>query len=248
MKWFRTYHDFIDDPKLLRQPIENRWYYFCLLAVASRQIERGTLPDITTIGIHLRISTEQANELVNEFIRCGFIDATQEGQRLSIHGWDKRQFSSDNVTERVKKHQKQKKHDKRLVERSDKQDDVVPQNGELGFMQTFPDTDTENEKKREKKRSKQAEFVLPEWVPADLWEGFMETRQKKRNLPTELAKQILIKKLDGFRKAGHNITTIMETAIAHGWLSFFAPGDRPQNSESKPDPPITYHTARKLPQ
>ncbi len=125
MDWFRVYHDIIDDPKILALPRAYRWHVIELLSVSSRQTHRGQLPSIKEIGIHLRLTTKKAGEIVETLKRAGFIDVNGDGVTLHMHGWEKRQFKSDNVSARTAGWR----------ERSGERSQNVPVNG--------PDTETE---------------------------------------------------------------------------------------------------------
>ena len=109
MDWFRVYHDIIDDPKILALPRAFRWHVIELLAVSSKQSHRGMLPPIKEIGIHLRMSTRKAGEVVSALREAGFIDVNGDGVTLHIHGWEKRQFKSDDVTARTAAHKERSK-------------------------------------------------------------------------------------------------------------------------------------------
>jgi hypothetical protein len=104
MKWFRVYDGIIDDPKVLRLSPELRWFYVGILAISSRQTERGTLPNGADIAIHLRITEDRARKVIEALIAAGLIEQCDGTKALAVHGWDKRQPRSDDVAERVRKH------------------------------------------------------------------------------------------------------------------------------------------------
>jgi len=111
MNWFRVYHDIIDDPKILQLSAEMRWYYVGILAVSSRQSQqnmRGILPKLEDVSVHLRLNKPKTLRVVRTLIQAGLIDQEFNGSpgniRLSVHGWNERQFKSDDITERVRKY------------------------------------------------------------------------------------------------------------------------------------------------
>ena len=85
---------------------------------------------------------------------------------------------------------------------------------------------TREEKRRDKNISA---FALPDWIPADAWKHFVEMRQKKRNAPTDRAKQLLVDELQRLRDAGNDPLAVIELATRNGWLSFYPPKDGPKN-------------------
>ena len=101
MNWFRTYNEIIDDPKVLRLSYEFRWFFVALLAISSRQKDRGSLPDLKEISIGLRITKGKAARVIERFVDMEFIDVNPEDGSLSIHAWHKRQFQSDDITART---------------------------------------------------------------------------------------------------------------------------------------------------
>lgn len=105
-RWFRLYDDLVDDPKVQRLPSDtfkglvNIW---CLASKAG-----GVLPSIDEIAFKLRMSEDKTVRLIHALHNAGLIDA--DGDTLRPHNWDGRQFKSDNVSERVKKHREKQRH------------------------------------------------------------------------------------------------------------------------------------------
>jgi len=103
VKWFRFYHDAIDDPKVQRLPGDLFKCWVNLLCLASRNEERGLVTQgLEEIAFALRLSDEDTAAMLAELVRRGLIEDAVEG--LQMHNWDARQFKSDNVSERVAKH------------------------------------------------------------------------------------------------------------------------------------------------
>jgi hypothetical protein len=73
--------------------------------------------------------------------------------------------------------------------------------------------------------------VLPDWLPLDPWNGFVEHRQKIKPLPTNRALDLILKKLKTLRDQGHDPAMLLDTAVERGWRSVFPPsgysGNRP---------------------
>lgn len=108
MKWFRFYHDALDDPKVQRLPGDTFKFWVNLLCLASRSEERGLIvKSIEDIAFDLRVRDDEAAAMLADLIARGLIDEHVEG--LEPHNWGKRQFKSDNVAERVTKHRARKK-------------------------------------------------------------------------------------------------------------------------------------------
>lgn len=101
VKWFRFYHEALDDPKVQRLsgPLFKGWIN--LLCLASRQESRGNLPPTPQISFGLRISEERTLFLLEELAARGLLDRDED--LFCIHNWDARQFESDDVTARTQR-------------------------------------------------------------------------------------------------------------------------------------------------
>jgi hypothetical protein len=104
-RWFRVYDDLVDDPKIQRldlllfKALINLW---CLASANN-----GVLPPIDQIAFKLRMRPDKAERALNELRAAGLIDDDERGARP--HNWDKRQFTSDGSTLRVKRFREQRR-------------------------------------------------------------------------------------------------------------------------------------------
>jgi hypothetical protein len=98
-RWFRVYNDLVDDPKVQRldptlfKALVNLW---CLASAND-----GVLPPIDEMAFKLRMKPEKAQQVLNQLRAVGLVDDDERGARP--HNWDKRQFTSDGSTSRVKR-------------------------------------------------------------------------------------------------------------------------------------------------
>jgi uncharacterized protein YdaU (DUF1376 family) len=74
-----------------------------------------------------------------------------------------------------------------------------------------------------KKHKAQAPLVLPDWIPADQWEAWIEARKKARKAPTEWAKKLAVAKLDELRSQGHHPAAVLAQSAFNGWADLFPP-------------------------
>lgn len=116
MQWFRFYSGALDDPKVQRLPGDLFKVWVNLLCLANESDERGILPDRDDIAFRLRLDDQQAAEALRGLIRAGLLDEDEDG-RLHIHGWERRQKKSDDVTARVHKHRGKGNDDETLPKR-----------------------------------------------------------------------------------------------------------------------------------
>jgi len=76
--------------------------------------------------------------------------------------------------------------------------------------------------KKINKEKKRSDFVLPDCVPKESWDGFVESRKKKKPL-TDRAKTLIVNKLIEFRARGHDPGKILDEATEKGWMSVYEP-------------------------
>lgn len=90
MNWFKYYHEDMHDPNVqaLRPPVFKFWIN--LLCLASKQRDRGTLPDIPDICYATRTREDHADKYLQELVYARLIGQTDSGE-LFIIGWDTRQ-------------------------------------------------------------------------------------------------------------------------------------------------------------
>lgn len=109
MRWLRLWVEVLDDPKLLLLAAEDRWYYIAILALKRTGIidepDTKEMRD-RKISLRLRLDNREQEEIKRRLCEVRLID--ENWQPL---GWEKRQYSSDLSTNRVKRFRK--RHRKR---------------------------------------------------------------------------------------------------------------------------------------
>lgn len=90
------------------------------------------------------------------------------------------------------------------------------------LQDAIPETEREAETKKEKeKKVAAAPIVLPDWIPSETWQAFLDMRKKIKKPATEAAIKLLIAKLDKFRKSGQDVQAILEKSITSSWQDVF---------------------------
>jgi hypothetical protein len=135
MQWFRMYSEFAGDPVIQSLAFEDQRHYVVLLCIKSD----GTLDKTLATQIRERVICRAlgldplaASEAKRRLIEVGLI--TKDWQPV---GWDKRQFVSDNSTERVRKYRKSK-------ETGNVTETIPERSGNGPDTDTDTDTDTDN--------------------------------------------------------------------------------------------------------
>lgn len=101
MAWLRLYDDILDDPKVQNLPSALFKNLINLWCVAKRC--EGIIPPVADLAFRLRMSEKQVSDFIGRLQEAGFIDVLDDGT-MTPHNWEARQFVSDNVTLRVRKH------------------------------------------------------------------------------------------------------------------------------------------------
>lgn len=103
-RWFRFYEGALDDPKVQTLPPDDFKGWVNVLCVASRN--DGVIPSTQALAFALRMELDACQTLVERLVNAGLIDTKSggpNGSHHAPHGWDKRQYKSDNSTARVKR-------------------------------------------------------------------------------------------------------------------------------------------------
>jgi len=74
-----------------------------------------------------------------------------------------------------------------------------------------------------------ARFVLPDWIPSEVWSAFLETRKKKKAANTDFAYGLVLKTLNGFRERGFDPVEVLENSIRSGWSDVYEPKNKAGN-------------------
>lgn len=102
-------------------------------------------------------------------------------------------------------------------------------------------TDTDQNRS---KQNKESVFVLPEWIPENLWNDFVKNRKTAKKPLSEHAKDLAVRKLDKFKAEGYDVTMLLEETVLRGWQSFFVNENTPK--APKPKREIHVLTQREL--
>jgi len=216
MDWFRCYSEFATDAKVQIMP-EHMQRRLIMLFCLRCSNALATLHE-TELCFALRISEQELQETKELFIKKDFID-----DAWNILSWDRRQYISDTSTERSRRHREKKRSN---MQRPCNVAATPPEQNRTEH--NIADTE-------QKKRVKAVALPLPDWLPLNEWNGFLEVRKKKNKVPTDLAIQMLIVKLDELRKKGHDPAAVIDQSIINSWSGFFEiKGDYNGNNNKKP--------------
>lgn len=106
--WFRFYVEAVHDRKLRREKPEHRWLFVACLAAARQSAEPGrllvgadrmTLDDLADFA---GMPCRQVQVGLDRLVASGVVAEDDRG--WFVPSWDQRQFESDDVTERTRRH------------------------------------------------------------------------------------------------------------------------------------------------
>lgn len=96
-----------------------------------------------------------------------------------------------------------------------------------------------------KEKATDVAFVLPDWIPKETWEQFLEMRKRIKKPPTDYAIKLLIDKLSRFRSNGQDVKQVLEKSITSGWQDVFEIKGNPADNirltvppSNEPDPAL----------
>jgi hypothetical protein len=170
--WFRLYGEFSSDPKVqsMSETFQRRLVMlFCLRC-------RDDLPGLTEeeIRFALHISPSEFSKTKNLFVEKGFIRSD-----FTIINWDKRQFISDDVSQRVQRHRDKVKRYRNVTETEMKRP--------CNENETAPDTDTDTDTDTDRKNllsqpptnGGAPESIIPSTTTSDLLGRYTESEQQR---------------------------------------------------------------------
>lgn len=65
-------------------------------------------------------------------------------------------------------------------------------------------------------------IALPDWMPLEAWEGFVEMRTKiKKPLKTDRAVKLAIGTLEKLRAEGQDVAAVLDQSTMNSWLGLF---------------------------
>jgi hypothetical protein len=89
----------------------------------------------------------------------------------------------------------------------------------------IPETETETERETEikTKKSKSITLELPEWLPENIWNDFVELRKFIKKPMTDRAKQLMLANLQKIKDNGHDPILAINKSIANNWSDIYEP-------------------------
>jgi hypothetical protein len=125
--------------------------------------------------------------------------------------------------------------------------DAVPV-AEAAPYQEEEEEQEREEKKKPKAAPKTGALIsippqpLADWIPLDAWAAYLKLRKEKRAKVTPEAVDLLIRKLDAWRREGQDVREILERSVMNGWTGIFPLKQEHRNGSGSA--PISFDEAR----
>jgi hypothetical protein len=74
---------------------------------------------------------------------------------------------------------------------------------------------------------------LPDWIPADAWNGWVEMRKQLKKPLTDRAYNQAIDKLVAFMAKGQNITEVLDRSTMNGWTDLYEIKERKNGAANR---------------
>ncbi len=120
--------------------------------------------------------------------------------------------------------QKREADRERIAEKRNKNNNVAIESRVVAYVAHLDldlDSDSKPKDARSKKEHRSAPFSLPEWIPGEQWQAWIDARTKKRNAPTVFACELAVAKLEWLRDEGHHPAAVLAQSAFNGWAGLF---------------------------
>jgi hypothetical protein len=93
---------------------------------------------------------------------------------------------------------------------------VTDGNAQKRHTDTYTDTDTNTEE-----RNNGRAVALPDWLPKEPWDAWLEVRKKNRAPNTPRALRLALTELAKLKAAGQDVQAVLEQSTLRGWRGIF---------------------------
>ena len=208
-----------------------RLVWITMLAMADR---KGRVwASIPGLANRARVPLEDAEKALETFLAPDRYSRTpdHEGRRIEPidGGWQLLNHAKyrDMRDEEVRREQNREAK-QREREKSAKLLTVSHGQPKSAQAEAYTEAEAEADSKALKSKAKVAAMPLPDWLDGKTWTEWLKVRKAKSNTPGSL--QAALKKLEGYRAAGHDPNEIVANSLANGWQGLFPPAKPKQSA------------------
>lgn len=95
-------------------------------------------------------------------------------------------------------------------------------------------------------RKQQGAFALPDWVPRESWDAWLQVRKRKKAPDTERALVLAVAEMDKLRRQGEDPGAILDQSTTRGWTGLFTTRGRGAAGAAAPVRDIREAAARSI--
>ena len=148
------------------------------------------------------------------------------GWTLVNHSKYKMLIDAETVREQNRERQRKHRESTAAVTSNAPSRSVTPSNASNApsrHTDTDTDTDTKTLKPKAPRRpvGKEKVVELPDWLPLEQWQAYLEMRQRIRKPATPYAQNMAIAKLSELREQGQHPAAVLGQAIMNSWQGIF---------------------------
>lgn len=222
------------------------WSLVCLFLWAAGNRWDGSLEDLTDEDIELAADWQgAAGAMVAALVDVGFLDG--EPGRYVIHDWQDHNPWAASRGQRVEAARaaaaarwerrtnaigKRPASDPHADGNNKDADGMRPacephanriENGAEGNAHhpTPPNPTQPNREEQKQGKPARAALALPEWIPIEQWQAFIEMRKRMKAGLTDRAVMLAIGELEKLRAQGFAPAAVLDQSVANGWKGLF---------------------------
>jgi len=227
MAWIESHQGIERHPKTLKLASAMGWsidqtigklhrlWWWCLDYAPDGNVSRQST-DITAqaIGLH----AIEGEKLIKALYDAEFLDKTSKNQYL-LHDW--MEYAGTYL-----KNSKYRRNPEKIQEIIALYSTIVNRQSadsqpKKHRKSTVPTNLTNQPNQPTKGGAKTSAFVLPEWINQDAWTGYEEMRREKKKVPTDRARDLVVKELESLKAKGHDPTACLEQSTRNGWTDVY---------------------------
>ena len=172
------------------------------------ETEHPITTETDRVSRRLRLDTELVDSVLKEF----FI--------LTENGWENARCNKEIEAYHVKA--STARANGKLGGRPIKTKPVSDRNPQESASKANQEPVTNNHKPVTNTKPKSAPAApLPDWLPGDSWNDYLENRKQLKAPMTDRAKLLAIAKLSELRQSGHDPTAVLNQSVYNGWKGLF---------------------------
>lgn len=200
MRWLRLWTDIIADPKIKMLAFEDRWHFVAILCMKRHGDLDGETGELLhrMVGATLGLGDRERDEVRRRLMDVNLVDENWQPK-----SWNKRQFSSDSSTHRVREFRKRFGNVPKSFRKRHR-------NG--------PETEQRQSKSREESHPPPSGASGCEGLNPQAWTRWRDYRKEIRRPIKSASLLAAQRKLAGY---GADQIAVVEQSIANGWQGLF---------------------------